>query len=408
MPTATSRAAVDCVTMDHWLTIRHRLTLRQGLTMRRKMFRAAILIGLLALADLWTCRLAMATVLNPGDILMIDFRNGVFLGPADHALFQINPTTGDREIVSGMGVGSGEDVSGMIGLGVSAGGQIYVTDIGDHPTAGAVLRIDPASGNRELISGRGRGSGPSFRGLFGGPTGIALSGDGSLLVADVAEDIFGPPGTGVIYRVDPATGNRTVVSGQGVGTGPALIAPFELSLESSGSLLLTDDGRIVRIDLATGDRSLILDAPGVRFDGLGVVQGNSILAGGRTTASPTDRPVLARVDLTSGSWEVVSGWTAGGIVGSGPLSEVTFQDVSLLATGEIVAGGGINGVFAMMVDEATGNRTVLSGSLLFEPPLTGAGPLVAWPGTLAIYQVPEPDGLVLAILGAIAAAAFRW
>ena len=57
----------------------------------------------------------------------------------------------------------------------------------------------------------GRGSGPAFM----DPSGIAVEDDGSLVVVDYGLD--------AVVRVDPETGNRMIISDNemGMGSGPA-------------------------------------------------------------------------------------------------------------------------------------------------------------------------------------------
>jgi hypothetical protein len=94
------------------------------------------------------------------------------------------------------------------GLAVEAAGSLVVGDEG----LGAVLRVNPITGDRAIISGcaavdsGGRcvgeiiGAGPRFL----TPVGIVVEAAGSLVVGDV--------GLGAVLRVDPFTGDRVIVS----------------------------------------------------------------------------------------------------------------------------------------------------------------------------------------------------
>lgn len=125
-----------------------------------------------------------------------------------------------------------------------------------------IVKIDPTTGIRTEISGPNRGSGP----LLGFSQGVTLDKDGTLLVSGSLGD------THHITRVDPETGNRMYVSRSGdpgsasgpfVGEGYPLGRPFALSLEPSGNTVLaaTESG-VVRVDLVTGDRTLMADLHG--------------------------------------------------------------------------------------------------------------------------------------------------
>ncbi len=114
-----------------------------------------------------------------------------------------------------------------------------------------------------------------------------------------------------LIAVDPNTGTTSVVSNNAVGTGPSLtygsLGSYIacLSQQSDGSLLAVDDAisdqfgetpdesRIYRVDPSTGDRSLILDVTGTTPDNVITAArqiGNTIYAttnAGLETVNPT-------------------------------------------------------------------------------------------------------------------------
>jgi hypothetical protein len=126
-------------------------------------------------------------------------------------------------------------------------GFLYVA----YRTRKAVFRVDLVSGDRTIIADDVQGSGPLWTTI--GP--IAWAG-GALYVGDLA-------GVGQIIRVDPATRARTLVSAPGVGTGPSLPSLNQLVAEPAGSLLYNQYGSLTvgRIDLETGDRTVIWSQP---------------------------------------------------------------------------------------------------------------------------------------------------
>src|SRR5688572_15258935 len=89
------------------------------------------------------------------------------------------------------------------------------------------------------------GSGPALR--F--PGGIEVEATGTLVVVDGVLD--------AVLRVDPVTGNRTVISDDNTGSGPALSSPFAIAVEASGSLVIGDNGleAVLRVDPVTGNRT---------------------------------------------------------------------------------------------------------------------------------------------------------
>ena len=110
-----------------------------------------------------------------------------------------------------------------------------------------LLEIDPATGNRTIIADNTTGSGPAMQ----PPTTISFAPDGSLLVA---YDDTEQSNSGVLYRVDPATGNRTIVSSSASNTGPS---STYIGAAQIGGTILMAGGPIVSVDPTTGDRTLV-------------------------------------------------------------------------------------------------------------------------------------------------------
>ena len=131
--------------------------------------------------------------------------------------------TGD-EMDMGM-VGSGPAFVRPSGIAVEADGSLVVVDFG----LAAVVRVNK-DGDRMIISKRidtgdemdmGMvGSGPAFMSPFG----IAVEADGSLVVVDSVLK--------AVVRVDPTTGNRMIISDNEMGMGPAFMSPFGIAVEA--------------------------------------------------------------------------------------------------------------------------------------------------------------------------------
>ncbi len=174
-------------------------------------------------------------------------------------VFRIDRNTGNRTFISGIGAGSPGD-PGPVGIGpidnpgavlLSAVGDIYlVNDGGFNSATGFITKINPTTGVRTLISGLGTGTGPAFATLGSGE----IAADGRLFVA----------GETSIFAVDLATGARSIISGPGVGSGPAFAGALDLAVLPDGNLLTTDFGSsgglrsaLFRVDPATGNRTII-------------------------------------------------------------------------------------------------------------------------------------------------------
>jgi hypothetical protein len=188
--------------------------------------------------------------LPDGDIVVTD--KGHIANPV---LIDIDPRTGARTLISGDGTGSGPELREPYTVAVEASGDILVSDA-DIMGNPELLRISPDTGNRAIVTGGAVGSGPT---PFIGVT-VALV-RGVIYLMDYA---------GTIVSVDPVTGDRTLVSGTFRGTGPALVAPVSMTSDAPDSVVVADRdhvpaspgkgrGALVRVDLATGDRTLLSD-----------------------------------------------------------------------------------------------------------------------------------------------------
>ncbi len=164
---------------------------------------------------------------------------------AASGLLSVDLTTGDRTLVSGRGRGIGPnvDMGQLVAIALEPSGLI----LGSNGTS--VFRIDPESGDRTIVSGESTGAGPSFRKVDA----MVLEAAGTLAVAD--EDLGG------VVRVDLATGERTLVAGGPVGSGPRPTCAAGADWESGGSIVLADcEAGILRVDLETGDRRVVSDS----------------------------------------------------------------------------------------------------------------------------------------------------
>lgn len=228
----------------------------------------------------------------------------------------------NRFIVSGPGVGSGpafDTPAGMIGQGISSTWNLLVVDRGSKAVVRVVL---DQSGNRSILSGAGAGSGPDFvdpvsigtnNGYSGYSCGFPASTTHCFAVGDTglkailhvdpesgdriifSGGITGTVGTGpmldspvgilqtntssgvpiylvvdsglmALVGVNIETGNRFIISGPGVGSGPAFVNPRSVenlqNYFNESSYVVTDSGlgAVVRVDMATGNRSILSNA----------------------------------------------------------------------------------------------------------------------------------------------------
>jgi sugar lactone lactonase YvrE len=184
-----------------------------------------------------------------GDIVVTDqgFTSGV------PQVVEVDPGTGTRTLLSGAGRGTGPALVMPNSVAVEATGNILVTDIAPVTGNPRLLRIDPATGNRRVLTGVGVGGGPAVN-----VAAVGIEG-GVIYVTDVVGN--------QIMSVAPVTGNRTLISGPGLGAGAPFVSPVSITSDRPGSIVVLDMerpagaglglGGLVRVDLATGDRTLI-------------------------------------------------------------------------------------------------------------------------------------------------------
>ena len=146
-----------------------------------------------------------------------------------------------------------------------------------------------------------------------------------------------------VFFIDGATGNRSVVSGNGIGTGIAFSGfGLDLVLLPGGNLVVSDLHTLIRVNPSTGDRSL----------------------------------------LTSSG------------VGGGP-DPGFLEFLTLTPDGQVLASAANDGV--LLVDPANGNRTLITGGSF------GSGPEVGLYRE-AVSVVPEPSCFAVLVLAGICGA----
>lgn len=186
--------------------------------------------------------------------------SGQFQG--DFGIYAVDPATGDRSLLSGSSVDGSPSVGTGPELAVRAiilspdGQSIYATSF----NLDAVMSVDIATGNRTIISSAGTPEEPAVVGTgpaFTSPLGIDIAEDGTIFVSDLATD------GGAAFMVDPVTGDRTLITGEttvgsGVDINPFGIGVFEgLEGVPGQRVLLADGNGLIEVDINTGERTLI-------------------------------------------------------------------------------------------------------------------------------------------------------
>jgi streptogramin lyase len=291
-----------------------------------------------------------------GMLMVVDESN------ARRSVVRINPITGDRTMVSNASTGEGVALEKPAGIAVENRQALLVADRG----LSAVVRVDSITGNRTVLSGCSQTPAPCPLSLVGrgpafdSPVDIKVAPDSTTVVADET--------LAALIQVDPLTGNRTMVSGAGVGVGPALMAPNRVALDGTGGWFLTDVGlhAVFHVDPITGLRTIVSDATTGMGPAFRAPAGIDVAPDGFLLVADAALGALIRVDPVTGDRTVVSD----AALGSGPV--FLFPVATTLASdgSALVVDQSYQSVFR--VDVATGDRTVASrAATLTISPSTG-------------------------------------
>lgn len=327
---------------------------------------------------------SLAVDLHPGDIVIATAIGTYVQNSPDnkYGLVRIDPVTGDRTIISDDSLGSGPSFSYPTDIDMAPNGDLLVINQNDNRF---LLRVDPATGNRTVVSGNGF-SGPGAGPNFSVPYGISQLGN-QILVSYSLQLV------GRLGSVDPASGNRTILSGYGSpGAGPVLKAPVGLAVAGNDIFVADFWSGVFKVNSSTGDRSLL--TPMSASSGMDSYPVDLVFGplGDLFLSARGGSGSVYLIDTVTGHGTIVSGPSHG----TGPLLDVA-AGIGVAADDTIFVGSdGLNAV--VRVDPVTGDRTILSDAS------NGAGPAFANPqGLLVVPSVPEPPSLILAILAVASA-----
>ena len=322
--------------------------------------------GLFLMAAIFGWEETLAVTLNPGDIVVADSGAG--------AVIRIDPLTGEQTVVS-----SGGSLVSPVGIALGTNGDLLVSDLNALGGVGAVFQINPTTGTQTLIT------------QLSSPAGVALLTNGDLLVAQSVS-------TGALVDVKPVSGTHSVVT-----SGGFLTHIMSVAVASNGTIYVSNgfgNTDVIRVDLGTGTQTSISSNQDFRLpDGITVAaNGDIYLADINMSAGPGG---LFRVDPLTGQQTLVS---SGG-------SFVNPAGVAIDAVGNLVVADG-SAAAIIRIDPSNGAQTILSTNGLLRTPnqliILPGGPTntpptvtIARPTTGMLY--PPSTNLTIVIVARAAA-----
>lgn len=307
-------------------------------------------------------RYGPAAVVPGGPVYVIEGDND--------GVLEIERTTGDRQLISGPGVGTGPTLDSPSAIAWDPVGMRIIVTRNNGTSNDAILTVDPNTGDRVELSHNANNPGPSFS----NPAGVAVDPNtGIIYVVD--------PNVQRVFSVDPDDGTRTTVSSNSMGEGPDLGNIRLVTVTDDSRLFIGDrtSNDIVEIDLETGDRTTVAS----EVDGVGDVfldPFSMSFANGELLVFDSIRVSLYGVDPDNGDRTVVWNGTLGEGHQIGNNAEDIVTDGALLYT--ILRSNDV----ILEMDPLTGDRTIVTDGVE-----TGEGPGPDEYSSLVF--VPAPDRL---------------
>jgi hypothetical protein len=306
---------------------------------------------------------ALALDSDQNRVLVVDGKPGL------SAFLAVDLDNGNRTEISNSSTGSGPAFNFPYDVAIDNDNQrALVVNRGIQDSfSGGLLAVELNGGRRTVISSNTTGAGPSFD----LPEAVVLdSANHRALMVDDGANI-----SAALLAVNLGSGDRTVISDETISTGPALVTPSSLVLDSKNNRVLTVDYNLVAlvaVDLNNGRRTVISNnatgaGPEFKFPYGIALDSNNNLA---LVVDP-DLNALLGVDLNTGSRTLISDKTTG----TGPMF-VSPSDVALDSNNNRALVVNSNALLAVDLD--SGLRTVISNNT------TGSGPEFDTPTDVAI------------------------
>jgi hypothetical protein len=288
-----------------------------------------------------------------------------FLVLTEQRVFSVDPVTGARTVIAsdvgGSVIGSGTGFAGAFDIEPAFDGAsaIVAGCYGSPPCQGQLIAVDLATGNRTLKSGPGTGTGPLDQFV-----GFARGYDTYLVLAQSSDS-----DDASLVQIHQTTGDRTVISDADTGGGPKLRHPKAVTYDSyeRRAIVINDLDttlKLIGVDLTTGDRTLLTEPkdspdnpyPDILSDALVDVKTHRVIvAEGRGTKQAG----LLAVDLADRKRTLIDDQTRGPW---NAISAALDSEQGLLYGAEQPADAAdpTQGVVIAALDLRTGERSIVS------------------------------------------------
>lgn len=294
-------------------------------------------------------------MVSPFDVIPDIDDNRIFIIEGDSTILEMNLTNGARKLLSDASDGPDQTQGILYGIMNAAGDALLTVSAGFNVDEPSLVEVDLATGTRTFISGNGVGTGDDF----GEPDDVALdAANNRVFVSDFDLN--------VIWTVDLATGNRSVLTDNTFAGDVDVSGIQSLAYDADSERLFYVEwtNGMVEVDLGTGYRTLLSGD-----DGEGLVEGT-----GDDFESPQDMVLdtsndriivndwgfgdsetarLVAVDLTTGDRTVLSNFENG----NGPNLQlpfgIGFDEVNQRAW---IADFNLNAI--VTIDTSNGDRVI--------------------------------------------------
>ncbi len=256
------------------------------------------------------------------------------------------------------------------GIRVASNGDIYAA-ISEGLAGGGIYRYDPGSGTRTLVSAGRLTVGPLDQ-----PIDLAFESPTSLVVTSISTGSI----TKALVRVNTTTGAQTLVSDlTNPAQGPVLTYASGVVVEASGNFIVANSttNGLYRIDRITGNRTLI-SSGGLLVSPYGL----ALEANGQLITTNAGGNSLVRVNPTTGAQSVV----AGGF--DYLLFVAVAADGSIYVTDGATTPSISTPSRVYRVDPISGTKTIVATALTGDSYYNGIA--IDPNGSLVVNDIPDP------------------